>query len=92
VFLWDYDLFCRNQPPQEIAMYHDTLNQALDAAGPSVKELWPLGSNIAYGQTVRHVVETGSVWGRRKEPVCRVISVYRCESGRYETATTYLTA
>ena len=73
-------------------MYHDTLNEALDAAGPTVKDLWPLGSNIAYGETVRHVVETGDVYGRRKDPVCRVISVYRNENGRYETATTYLTA
>ena len=73
-------------------MFHPTLNAALDAAGPAIKDLWPLGSNIDYGETVRHFVETGDVYGRRKLPVCRLISVYRNEQGRYETATTYLTA
>lgn len=73
-------------------MYHDTLNQALAAASDACVDLWPLGSNINYGETVRHLVETGDVYGRRKLPVCRVISVYRNEQGRYETATTYLTA
>jgi hypothetical protein len=73
-------------------MFHNTLNDALDAAGPKVKDLWPLGSNINYGETVRHLIETGETYGRRHSPVYRLISVYRNEAGRYETAITYLTA
>jgi len=71
-------------------MYHQTLNAALDAA--NVKDFWPLGSNINYGQTVRHLIDTGDTYGRRKDPVFRVISVYRDERGLYETAVTYKTA
>ena len=35
---------------------------------------------------------TGDTYGRRKEPVFQVISVYRDERGLYETAVTYKTA
>jgi len=53
-----------------------TLNDALEAEG--LVSLWPLGSNIGYGETVRHVVEDNST-GRYV-----TISVYRAEDGRYE--------
>jgi hypothetical protein len=72
-------------------MFYNTLNEALDAAGPAIKDCWPLGSNIGYGETVRHLVDTGEVYGRGI-PVRRLISVYRNESGRYEIPVTYLTA
>ena len=70
-------------------MFYNTLNESLDSAG--VKDLWPMGSNIAYGQTVRHIVETGNLKGKRQIPELRLISVYRNESGRYESPITYIT-
>ena len=73
-------------------MRFPTLNQALVAGHPDCLALWPLGSNVAYGETVRHLIETGDVYGRGKLPVCRLISVYRDERGFYEEAITYLTA
>lgn len=72
-------------------MYHPTLNAALAAAHPDCVALWPLGSNIGYNESVRHVVETGVLLGKRQTPECRLISVYRDERGLYETAVTYLT-
>lgn len=71
--------------------FHPTLNDALEAASHECKRLWPLGSNISYGETVRHVVETGVLKGKRQTPEFRQISVYRTEKGMYETAVTYLT-
>ena len=73
-------------------MRFSTLNQALAAGHPDCVALWPLGSNIGYNETVRHLIETGDVYGRGKLPVCRLISVYRDERGFYEEAITYLTA
>lgn len=61
--------------------YHNTLNDALNSVG--LIELWPLGSNINYGQTVQHIVET------RKGH--KLISVYRDERGLYETPVHYFT-
>ena len=69
-------------------MRFQTLNEALAASGPECLALWPLGSNVAYGETVRHLIETGDVYGRGKLPVCRLISVYRDERGLYEEAIT----
>ena len=69
--------------------YFPTLNDALDAEG--LTALWPCGSNIQYGQTVRHVVETGETYGKRNEPCLHVISVYRDERGMYERPVHYST-
>ncbi len=66
-----------------------TLNDALESEG--LVELWPLGSNIKYGETVQHVVATGFYRGKRQTPVRRLISVYRNELGSYERPVTYLT-
>ena len=65
-------------------MRFSTLNDALVAGHPDCLALWPLGSNVAYNETVRHLIETGDG--------CRLISVYRDERGFYEEAITYLTA
>ena len=59
-------------------MLHNTLNEALEAAGLDVS-LWPLGCNIGYNQTGR--VASDGVF----------ISVTRFDDGRYETAITYAT-
>lgn len=57
--------------------YFPTLNDALQSEG--LVELWPLGSNIAYGETVSHIVNN------------RLISVYRDERGYYERPVHYST-
>ena len=54
-----------------------TLNAALDAEG--LVALWPLGTNINYGQTVQ--LASNSKW----------ISVYRDERGFYERPVHYAT-
>lgn len=54
-----------------------TLNDAL--AAEELVDRWPLGTHIAYGQTVE-VVSGG-----------RIISVYRDENGRYERPVHYTT-
>ncbi len=58
-------------------MFHNTLNAALEATDSSLVSLWPLGTNINYGETCRVVVDG------------TFISVYRDERGRYEDAITY---
>lgn len=60
--------------------YFDTLNESL--ASENVIDFWPCGSNVAYGETIRHHVEDGSKYGR-------IVSVYRTNEGRYERAVTY---
>ncbi len=57
--------------------YFATLNESL--AAENVIELWPIGSNIEYGQTVRHIVAD------------HLISVYRSQSGNYERPVHYRT-
>ena len=73
---------------------YQTLNDALVAGHPDCLALWPLGSNIGYNETVRHVVPTGVILYRGKRPYdqMRLISVYRDERGLYEEAITYITA
>ncbi len=62
--------------------FFNTLNEALDSE--SLVELWPLGSNIQYGETTRHIVQS--------EPgVVLLISVYRNEVGQYERPIYYRT-
>ena len=62
--------------------YFDTLNEALESE--NLVKLWPLGSNIQYGQTIQHIVEDGKCH--------RLISVYRENlGGRYERPITYWT-
>ena len=56
-------------------MRFSTLNDALVAGHPDCVALWPLGSNVAYNETVRHLIETGDVYGRGKRPVRRLTSV-----------------
>jgi hypothetical protein len=58
-------------------MYHNTLNEALEAAGESLVSLWPIGFNIGYGETGRCVVNG------------TFISVYRDTRGLYEEAISY---
>lgn len=50
--------------------FFPTLNESLESEG--LVEQWPLGSNINYGDTVRHIVDN------------TLISVYRDERGMYE--------
>ena len=57
--------------------YFATLSDALDAE--SLNDIWPIGVNIGYGQTVG-VASQG-----------RWISVYRDDSGRYERPVHYAT-
>ena len=59
-------------------MYHETLNQAIEAAGVDCG-LWPISFNLNYGEIGR-VASNGTF-----------ISVTRFEDGRYETAITYST-
>ncbi len=63
------------------ANWFETLNDALESE--LLTELWPLGSNIGYGETVQHIVEDGRD--------LRLISVYRNENGMYERVITYVT-
>lgn len=69
--------------------FFKTLNDALEAEG--LVELWPIGSNIRYGETVRHIVETGEVKGKRETPRLKLISVYRDQYGMYERPVHYYT-
>lgn len=57
--------------------WFETLNDALESE--NLIELWPLGSNIQYGETVHHIVNN------------RLISVYRNEKGQYERPVHYST-
>lgn len=57
--------------------WFSTLNEALAAEG--LVELWLLGTNIAYGETVDVTVEG------------RYISIYRDQDGRYERPVHYNT-
>jgi hypothetical protein len=61
--------------------WFETLNDALESE--LLTELWPLGSNIGYGETVQHIVEDYLD--------LRLISVYRNENGMYERPVTYVT-
>lgn len=69
--------------------WFNTLNEALEAEG--LVDLWPLGSNVNYGETVDHLVELEETFGRWKKPVYRKISVYRDQDGRYERPVHYKT-
>lgn len=57
--------------------WFETLNDALEAEG--LIELWPVGINITYDQTVSFAA--GGRW----------ISVYRDTAGRYERPVHYAT-
>jgi hypothetical protein len=57
--------------------WFDTLNDALDSE--ALTEMWPLGVNINYGQTVG--LASGGRW----------ISVTRDDAGRYERPVHYVT-
>ena len=61
--------------------FFPTLNAAL--LSENLIDYWPLGSNIQYGETVQHIVDTptGS----------KLISVYRNEVGNYERPIHYHT-
>ena len=61
--------------------WFDTLNESLESE--QLVDLWPLGSNIGYGETVQHIVEDGKN--------LRLISVYRNDNGMYERAISYIT-
>ena len=67
--------------------WFETLNDALSAEG--LVDLWPLGSNIGYGETVYHIVE--DLVNHKVHPGTRLISVYRDETGRYERPIHYST-
>ena len=62
--------------------WFNTLNESLESE--NLVDLWPIGSNIKYGETARHLVETGVFRGKRQIPELRLISVYRDERGMYE--------
>jgi hypothetical protein len=57
--------------------YFETLSDALDAE--SLNDIWPLGVNVNYGQTIGLAVNG------------RWISVYRDDAGRYERPVHYAT-
>ena len=57
--------------------FFNTLNDALESE--NLIDLWPLGSNINYNETISHVV--GEIF----------ISVYRNDVGRYERPIHYNT-
>lgn len=57
--------------------YFPTLSDALDAE--SLNDIWPIGININYGQTIGLAAQG------------RWISVYRDETGRYERPVHYAT-
>jgi len=69
--------------------WFNTLNEALEAE--NLVEFWPMGSNIQYGETVRHLIDTGETYGKRQVPVYVNISVYRDERGMYERPINYRT-
>ena len=54
--------------------WFNTLNDALESEG--LVSHWPLGSNIGYGETVRHIIELPLGF--------HLVSVYRDTDGRYE--------
>jgi hypothetical protein len=61
--------------------YFATLNESLESE--NVINLWPIGSNIDYGQTVRHIVA---------DHLSEImISVYRSTTGNYERPVYYRT-
>lgn len=72
-------------------MFYPTLNAALESQ--NLVQFWPLGSNINYGQTVAHTVQTGTRFTKagNELPVFKHISVYRDSRGLYETPTAYFT-
>jgi hypothetical protein len=51
--------------------WFETLNSALESEG--LVDLWPLGTNVSYGENVRFTTDCN-----------RHISVYRENDGRYE--------
>lgn len=61
--------------------WFQTLNQSLESEG--LVDLWPLGTNIGYGENVRVTVPDGAKY--------RLIAVYRETDGRYERPVHYLT-
>lgn len=61
--------------------WFETLNQSLESE--NLVDLWPMGTNIGYGENVRVHVQDGT-----KE---RLISVYRETDGRYERPIHYIT-
>ena len=58
--------------------WFETLRAALDAE--NLNDKWPLGLNLAYGETARFVTED-----------FYLISVYRSNDGRYERPVWYST-
>ena len=61
--------------------WFETLNQSLESEG--LVDLWPLGTNVGYGENVRVHVPDGNI--------IRLISVYRETDGRYERPVHYKT-
>ncbi len=59
--------------------FFNTLNESLQSEG--LLELWPLGTNIAYNETVGIIGTDGETY----------ISVYRDERGMYERPIHYST-
>ena len=57
--------------------YFETLNDALASEG--LLDLWPINVSVAYGDTVGLAIS--GKW----------ISIYRCNSGRYERPIHYAT-
>jgi hypothetical protein len=56
--------------------WFETLNQALESEG--LVDLWPMGTNISYGENVRFTTDCGLL-----------ISVFRENDGRYERPISY---
>jgi hypothetical protein len=61
--------------------WFETLNESL--ASEQMVDLWPLGTNVGYGENVRVIVSDNGKM--------RLLSVYRETDGRYERVVTYLT-
>lgn len=66
--------------------WFQTLNASLESEG--LVDFWPMGSNISYGETVKHTIELTEKVGRKKARYL-LISVTRNSDGCYERPVFY---
>lgn len=60
--------------------HFNTLNEALESEG--LLESYPIGLNIAYGQTIDYTIDDGSKYGY-------YVTITRFNDGRYERPVHY---
>lgn len=61
--------------------WYNSLNESLESR--DLIPLWNIFLNISYGETVQDIVKDGGFY--------RLISIYRNNSGMYESPVTYIT-